>query len=242
MRQHAFDAAYNSKNIGEIAGRTFDRLVFSGAQSKKWWANANPEADWNGIEAALSPLASVNAARPVLISTVDVLPDRKGLDESFDPHGQSAHPYGAHRLRIEDRLRALWPNLLIVRLPALFGRGLKKNVIYDLLTNNMLEAIQPESSFQYYDLERLWADIGVAEAAGLELIHLFPAPVRTRDIVERFFASLSIGANAGAPVHYDFRTRHGALYGGTDGYLYGREETMRRLEAFIVGSRRQAGA
>jgi hypothetical protein len=66
--------------------------------------------------------------------------------------------------------------------------------------------------------------------------------VRTEEIVVRFFASLSVGASAGAPVHYDFRTRHGALYGGADGYLYGKEECMRRLEAFIVASRGQARA
>jgi hypothetical protein len=43
-------------------------LVFAGAQAKKWWANANPEADWQGIDRAIRYLRHVTAARVVHIS------------------------------------------------------------------------------------------------------------------------------------------------------------------------------
>ena len=240
--QNDFGALYNSKNIAEIAGRDFDLLVFAGAQAKKWWANANPDEDWAGIESALGPLRSTTAKRVVLISTVDVLPpEGAGGDEDFDPRGLDNHAYGRHRLALEDALRAQFDRLCIVRLPGLFGCGLKKNVIFDLLTDNQVEKINPESSFQYYDLAGLWAEIEQAEAAGLELVHFFTEPVATRDILERFFPEAAkdgrVGSDAAPTAHYDFRTKHAGLYGGPDGYMASREAMLERMARFIEGWR-----
>ena len=43
------------------------------------------------------------------------------------------HPYGRNRLELEDLVRKEF-DTLVVRLPALFGKGLKKNFIYDAIT------------------------------------------------------------------------------------------------------------
>ena len=56
LKQHPFQHLYNSKNISDIAGKSFDLLVFSGAQAVKWWANQNPEEDRAKIQSALDPL------------------------------------------------------------------------------------------------------------------------------------------------------------------------------------------
>src|SRR5437016_1169931 len=66
--QFHFDSLFNSTNIGTIVDRKFDLLVFAGAQSRKWWANQQPEADWAGIQKALTPLHAVSASKAVLIS------------------------------------------------------------------------------------------------------------------------------------------------------------------------------
>jgi hypothetical protein len=42
-------------------------------------------------------------------------------------------PYGRNRLFLENEVRSLYPSSLIVRLPALFGLGIKKNFIYDII-------------------------------------------------------------------------------------------------------------
>jgi hypothetical protein len=238
LRQREFDALYNSKNIEEIRGQSFDTLVFSGAQAVKWWANQNPDEDWARIEAALGPMRDVRADRVILMSTVDVLPNVAGATEDTDCHAFESHAYGTHRLRLEDEFRSMFETLTIVRLPALFGAGLKKNVIFDLLNDNMLEKIEPRSRFQYYDLDGLWADIEKVVAAGLELIHLFPEPVKTGDIVTAFFPESQIGTDPLPIVTYELATRHADLFGRDDGYIYGGDEVLARLGRFIDTTRR----
>ena len=238
LRQTCFDALYNSRNIGDIAGRSFHLLVFSGAQSKKWWANKEPEADRAGIAKALAALDHVRAERLVLISTIDVVPERAGADESYDCHGRDNHAYGRNRLWLEDELAARFPATSIIRLPGLFGPGLQKNVIFDLLTGNLLERINPQSSFQYYDLATLWRDINTVLDARLKLVHFATAPVATAEIIARHFPRLTVGASADPAIAYDNRTRHAGLFGRDDGYIQGRDEVLDRLAAFIKGWQR----
>jgi len=241
LRQHTFGAQFNSRNIQEIRRQSFRTLVFSGAQAKKWWANAHAEADWQGIATALDAIDTVRAEHVVLISTVDVVPSLRGADESFECHSVANHPYGVNRLRLEDAVRARFPASTIVRLPALFGHGLRKNVVFDLLNANMLDKINPGSCFQYYDLDRLWADIATARREGIGLVHLVTAPVSTADIIGRFFPdSLTGPLDAGSAIAYDLRTRHSQVFGGADGYIYDGDEVLRRLAAFV--DRERSGA
>ncbi len=240
-RQHGFGACFNSANIGSIAGASFDTLVFAGAQGKKWWANQNPEADRAGIAQALEAMRGVAARRVVLISTIDVVPQVAGADEAFDCAAHPTHPYGENRLWLEGEIRARHPQAIVVRLPGLFGPDLRKNILYDLLHDNMVDRIDPAARFQFYDLTALWADIGRAEAAGLSLVHLVPAPVRTGDIIARFFPDATPGVPpaSGSPA-YDFRTRHAAVFGGSGGYIQDEAEVFRRLAAFVAAARAEA--
>jgi hypothetical protein len=238
LRQHAFDACYNTSNIETISSREFDTLVFSGAQAKKWWANQNPDQDRRGIQRALDAMRGVSARRVVLISTVDVVPRVDGADESFDCGGLPNHAYGTNRLWLENELRARYPETIIARLPGLFGPGLRKNIVYDLLHDNMVDKIDPAARFQFFDLSGLWNDILTAEAGGLSLIHFVTEPVLTADIVERFFPGAAVGTASpdGSP-EYDLRTRHAAVFGGANGYIQDRAEVMRRLGEFIAAER-----
>ena len=238
--QAHFDALFNSSNIESIAGGEFDFLVFAGAQSKKWWANQNPDADWAGIQKAISPLSTAKAAKAILISTIDVLPpDEAHADELTDCHTGPKISYGYNRLRLEDAFRAIFPDAWIVRLPALFGPGLKKNVIFDLLHDNGVEKINPASAFQYYDLTRLWSDIAIVMRENLPLVHLFTEPVGTREILERFFPNTAVGGDASPEAHYDYRTRHGRLFGGDNRYIEDRASVVARLGVFISDEMRK---
>lgn len=239
-RQHSFGGLFNSKNISEIRGRNFETLVFSGARAVKWWANQHPKQDWAEIDAALEPINTVSARHAVLISTIDVLPPIAGLKEDYDCSRFENHAYGKNRLRLEIEFSKLFKNATIVRLAGLFGPGLAKNVIFDLLNNNILEKIEPRSRFQFYDLNRLWGDIQVAVKNNIRLIHLFPEPVSTAEIISAFFPGVEVGADPFPVANYDFQTQHAGVFGGRDGYLYDESEVLDRLGCFINSARKAA--
>lgn len=69
----------------------------------------------------------------ILISTVDVYDIKSGVDEDYIINPEKADYYGRNRLEFEKFVKDKFPKFTIIRLPALFGSGLKKNFIYDLL-------------------------------------------------------------------------------------------------------------
>lgn len=235
LRQFPFGGTYHSKNIGDLAGRrSYDLIVCSAVSAVKWQANNDPEEDWRRIQSLLDVLTRVDARRFILISTIDVYPNPVSVTEADDPSGIPNHAYGLHRLKLEHFVRTRFPVHYIVRLPGLFGDGLKKNVIYDLLHSNLLENIHPDGVFQYYDLSRLWADLRKTMASSLSLLNVATEPLPTGDIVSRFFPNCRIGANTKGAGRYDFRSLHDSLWNGTNGYLYSKEAVLTDLGHFLA--------
>jgi len=237
--QQQFDVLVNSRNGAELEGRHFDTVVFSAAKAEKWRINKDPESDRAHIAELEELLSSFTAERLVLVSTVDVFGVPIGVDEDTEVDTEGLHAYGLHRYRLEQFARERHPGALIVRLPGLFGSGLKKNVIFDLLRDNNVDRIHPDGLFQYYNLAHLSADISTAQDAGLSLVHLTSEPIATREIASTIFG-VSLDTPEGAAAgRYDFRTRHAGLFGGEGPYTRSREATLAELREF-VGSERAA--
>jgi hypothetical protein len=240
-----FGTLVNSRNTDDLRGKHFDLLVCAGVSAVKWMANKAPEADRAGIARLRDALAGSTVEEFVLISTIDVYPDpASGADEaaSIDPAAHLA--YGRHRLELEQWVAAHFPKVRVIRLPALFGAGLRKNALYDLLHNNMLDSINPAGVFQWYPTERLWEDIATARRNDLSLVNLFPEPLAMSAVIDRFFPGAPVGkAKQPAPC-YDLRTRHAALFGGVapDGYLIGQEDVLAAMGRFIAAARAGARA
>lgn len=226
LAQRSYDAIYRSSDIDAIRGKSFDHVVCTGVQAMKWWANLHPDEDRAGIERLLGPLAEVNTRRFTLISTIDVYPTPREVDEQSPIERQGHHAYGLHRLEVEDRIRERFPDVLILRLPGLFGPGLKKNVIFDMLHDNGLEKVHPGGVFQYYDLRRLADDIDRAWELGLSLLNVSTEPLGTGEIRDRFFPGKELGATGPAPAGYDMRSSHAAGWEGTNGYLYSKTQVI----------------
>ena len=68
------------------------------------------------------------------ISTIDVFKNPNSKDEASRIDMDGLEAYGANRYRLEFMVREYYPDATIVRLPGLFGRGIKKNFIYDFMT------------------------------------------------------------------------------------------------------------
>lgn len=233
--QRPYDVLINSKNFQTMRGCHYDRVVCAGVSAVKWQANKDPVTDLNRIEALMAVLKTVTADKFVLISTIDVYSVISGADEDTDCHNPAHHAYGRHRLYFEDFCRQRFPNITIIRLPGLFGPGLKKNVIYDLMHDNCLEMINRASTFQFYDLSNLGDDIERAESANLELVNFFTEPVSVREIVDQFFTGKKVGGNPSPEAHYDMYTKYAWLRGYDGHYLYSLDEVLLQLSNFISG-------
>jgi nucleoside-diphosphate-sugar epimerase len=166
-----------------------------------------------------------------------VLPEPNGADEDTPIDVARQQPYGRHRHELERFAHAHFPNALTVRLPGLFGPGLKKNALYDLLHGNETHKIHSGGVFQFYPLVRLWADLNRAAALGVPLVHFATAPLSVREIAAEAFGLDFVNELPTPPARYDFRSRHAAALGGADGYLYGRDAVLDELRRFVAAER-----
>ena len=128
-----FDAVYNSKNIEEAFGTEPDLLVYAGLRAEKYLANNAPEKDMELIYQAEENISKINPKKLVLISTIDVFKVPNGVDEMTKIDTVELHPYGYDRYQLEVWVRENYPDALIIRLPGLFGKNIKKNFIYDYI-------------------------------------------------------------------------------------------------------------
>ena len=231
--QAGFSVHYHSRNIEEIRGRTFDVVVSAATPAEKSQANADPATDASSIYRLTECLERVRARKFVLISTVDVYPDPFGVDEASEIDARRSTPFGRHRKELEEFVQSRF-DPVVVRLPGLFGNGLKTNVIYDLMHNHPLEDIDPRAEYQFYSLDWIWRDVRRALESGLSLVNIATEPICVAELARDVFGvELASSADDARAVRYDVRSRHAERFGGRDGYLYDRATMLAALRAYV---------
>lgn len=192
----------------------------------KWVANANPQKDLAAILEILDAVKSIVCEGLVLISTIDVHNPSVQLQTELceSPADES---YGRNRYFVEQQLRSEFAtSLTIVRLPALFGVGLKKNVIYDLVNNHRINSLNTNSCFQWYSLSWLHEDIERAVQKEIPVLNLYPEPIETMEILETFFPDKISKAVHGKRVEYRNLSKHPA-------FTRYKPEVMEELSRFL---------
>jgi hypothetical protein len=179
------------------------------------------------------------AQRVVLVSTVDVYPTPRQVDENSIIDIARCQPYGKHRYELECFVAGRFQKHHIMRLPALFGEGLRKNFIYDLMNNNCLDWTDHRSSFQLYDMMNLWRDCQRCIDAGLPLVNLAVEPLTAADVAWHGFGIKFEMTTAKPPVHYDMHSKYAVAFGGGGPYLYSAAEALAGVRYF-VGQQREA--
>ena len=238
MASRSFGHHYNSKNIDSIAGQEHDLLICSGAPAEKWRANEEPDRDRENLQHLMSCLEKSAAKCVVLISTIDVYPNPDQVDEDSVVAGQANHAYGTHRYELERFVVGHFSQVHVLRLPALFGPGLKKNLVFDLIHNNRNDWTHCESRFQFYDTTRLWNDCERVIDADLELVNLATEPVSAKEIARDCFGIEFDNVTQADPANYDMRTRHGAIFGNVGSpYIATKAETITGITDFARQSR-----
>jgi nucleoside-diphosphate-sugar epimerase len=240
-RQLPGAAGAGRKEIGALAGQTFGNIYCAAPQAKKWWANLNPEQDWLEVNSLIEACRKLTCSGSfILFSTVDVYDPPVRVDERSKPSAES-HPYGRHRFTLEQSVLDIFGSQArVIRLPALVGYGLKKNVLFDLLNNNNVNQINPNSAFQWFNLDHLPSII--ARVKGLDngqILNVASEPLPTSSILDAWFADVKKRLNWDAPpIGYDVRTVHG--FAGRP-YLYSAEDILNlHLKPYIETQRSQS--
>lgn len=297
--QHSFDGLFNSRNIAQVEGQSFNTVVCAAAPGSMFEANKKPEQDQAKIEVLTEQLSRLKAQRFVLVSSIAVLADFAGGDDEGTTKFQEDLAYGRHRRILEKFCEQHFENCLIVRLPALFGHGLRKNFIFDLMNpvptmlqearlENLKKELEPtlaklvnalyapdaatgmlkldrealnrcserpaldatmtrigfsaiqfhnrKTTYQYYDMERLWNDICIALEAGLSHIHLSTEPLEAARIHKRL-TGIEMPETCARLHREDMQTRHAALWSRKGRYLDEADSVLDRLAAFYAGER-----
>ena len=143
--QVKFDGLYNSKNIEEAYNTKPDLLIYSGIRAEKYLANKEPEKDHAIIQEAIENIIKIKSKRLVLISTIDVYKNPVDVDEDTAIETEDLHPYGLNRYFAEKWVEENIEDYLIVRLPGLYGKNIKKNFIFDLI--NIIPSMLTEAKF-----------------------------------------------------------------------------------------------
>lgn len=208
QEQTTFDRLYSSKNFRDIAllENCINHLVLCCLPATKWKVNQDPLADLQNIFAIADALEGLNPRYVTLISTIDVYgPSASSMTECHQTP-LIAPSYGGNRLLFETIARNWFSRstVQIIRLPAVYHRLIKKNILFDLIHDHETEKINANSCYQWYPLDRLWLDIEQCPLAGT--INLFPAPIETLAIMEQFFPL--VPRTMGERIEYNHRTMY----------------------------------
>ncbi|MDF2461484.1 MAG: hypothetical protein K0S68_887 [Candidatus Saccharibacteria bacterium] len=240
--QHDFSHKYNTKNIDDIDGQSFDLVICSATKPEMWIANADPEGDLARIQELMDHLATIKARRFVLISTIAVYTKPIGVDEDSDVDAAHATPYGANRYQLEQFVSDRFDRSTIVRLPGLFGNGLKKNIIFDFLHDNNVDRIDARAVYQFYNLDRVWSDVSTALEHELPVINFAAEPTSVAEVARAAF-DLEFDQEtlpADKLPNYDMHTKHAAAYGRSGPYLSGKDEVLQDIKNFVQRERSRA--
>ena len=201
---------FNSKNISKISKKINYNKVFCAAlPAEKWKANKYPNKDKKNTLKLINNVKNLNTNQFILISTIDI---------NFD------HPYGKNRKNFEKFVKKNFSNYLIIRLPAVFGEGLKKNIIFDLMNKNELNKIYYNDKFQWFDLSSLKKKINSITKTRKKIFEFYSEPIMNKEIIKLFKLEHEF-KKRDKPVIYNFKP--------IDGYDSNKKLIIKALKKFI---------
>jgi hypothetical protein len=232
-----FDYEFNSKNINELSNLDIDPLVtdlyLCCLPATKWLINKDPQTDLNNIFNILNVITKKEYNNVILYSTIDVYNNVPlESDESY-PLQITSPDYGSNRLLFEKLVSNTlkYKKLLTLRLPALFGNHIKKNILFDLLNNNQIDKINYNSKYQWYNLDNLVTDTSNCLDIIVKdklTINLFSEPVNTSEILELFNINKSKVDSKSSKIVYNYKTNSNSTE-----YVKNKKEILHEIKEFI---------
>jgi sugar phosphate isomerase/epimerase len=238
IKKYKFGKLYNSSNIKDSINGEYNEIFICCVPAVKWLANKHPEKDASDIEEIKNIFKTISARKVILISTIDVYNNiNNKSNEKTTILCEENNTYGKNRFLFEEFIKTTFNNYHIIRLPALFGRGLKKNIIYDLINDNGVSNIPINSAFQWYNLEWLKDDIEICKKNNIQECNLFTEPLETTDILS-LFNHYDYSKNNTSQIIYDVQTIHSKFFPhGSIGYIRNKQDVLNNIKSFINNSK-----
>ncbi len=233
LAQMKFDDLYNSRNIEDIKGKEYDVVYCAGAPAAKWISNQKPTEDLQSVCSLIDSIREVKTKRFVLISTVDVYKYIIDVNEDSFIDLSNHHAYGTHRRMIETFVSERFEKYNIIRLPGLFGDGLKKNIIYDFLHDNDTHKIHSEAVFQFYSLDTLVNDIKKVIDNDIKVINFATEPTSVREVIKAGFDIHFDNKPVPDSPFYDMHTNHADIFGMSGTYMQSKKEVLQKVKEFV---------
>lgn len=209
-----FDFMFNSKNINDFSNYDINGcdLYLSCLPATKWLVNQNVTDDINNILNLIEIFKTKTYKRIFLISTIDVYTDSpQEVNEDYYPNFLNSN-YGSNRLLFESLVRSQlkYSSYKIFRLPALFNKNIKKNILFDLINDNNVNNINTNSSYQWYNLDNLYKDMMKLDDLypNDEIFNLFTEPIDTQEIVNLFPKHKDKTFYGDKKIVYNYKTKY----------------------------------
>lgn len=233
LLKYKFDYLFNSKNFNDAINLNIDTMYFCGIPAIKWYANLNPEEDTKIINNIQNILKTMKINKFILISTIDIYDEiNKNIDEDYICNINN-HTYGKNRYLFENFIQKTFTNYYIIRLPALFGYGLKKNILYDLINNNQVDKISINTSYQWYSLNWLANDIEKMIDNNIRICNFFTEPIETKNIITYFNNPIEIYGGL-QNITYNLKTKYSKIFNcNIDGYIRKKEDVEYEILQYI---------
>lgn len=119
----------------------------------------------------------------------------------------------------------------VKNLPERDRMELKK--LFQEINFSALNFTDSRSRFQFYNLERLWDDIGTALHNKITLWHPATEPVSTSEIYRYLTGRDFTNILQNEPANYDYRTKYADMFGGKNGYICDKETVLREIGRFV---------
>lgn len=172
---------YNSKNLADIKGKHYKNIYYACVPGVKYLANKDPLNDLENILDILKVLIHINCDNFFLVSSQDC---NSTLDSDENYYCEPPSEYGKNRLFFEEFIKRIFKNVYILRIGCLFGKNLRKNIIFDLISNNpYLETLKNDSTMQLYCLDDLKTDFELMVEKGWHKINRFGKPIKISEII-----------------------------------------------------------
>ena len=225
---------YNSKNIEDIKGKNFNKLYICAPHAQKWLANKKPKMDNDQVNKLIANLKKTSAKKVIYISTVDVFHEIINKNEKSKINKRKQNIYGKNRFKIEEFIKRKFKEYYILRLPALFGKGLKKNILFDLINNNNLSDIKVFSKYQWFNIDDLNRCINLVIKKKIKCINLVSEPIHTFELISKFFPNKLLKCNLNdIGIKYDLHTIYSQKFNNKNGYINSKKQILIKIKKFL---------